>query len=269
MSGVLGIVEVHPALAHLPEKSPLAGMARRRFGGKTLLEWVVRRVSDTDQLGGVVVLAGNDPLSRSLVEHCPPDVHVFHAAADDALGRFAAAVRHFQCRAAVRLNVVHPFVDPVLIDRLVLSVANGHGCDYASYCFSDGRPVMQSKLGIFSEWCRGEAVLLADRIARRPDERNDAMRFLYSHPEIFALKLIEVPPRLDRDDLRLAIQDEEDWEHVQLILDALGPESLDWQYITSLLDRQPLLRARMATRNRAEAERASSPANSLQPAKFA
>jgi spore coat polysaccharide biosynthesis protein SpsF len=253
MGGVLGIVEVQPAVERLSDKSPLAGMARRRFGGKTLLEWVVRRVSDAERLEGVVVLAGDDALSRSLVAQCPADARVYCAPEADPLGRFAAAVRRFDCRSAVRLNVSHPFVDPVLIDRLVSMVASGKSCDYASYCFADGRPAIQSRLGVFAEWCRGEAVLLADRLARRESERSDATRFLYSHPEIFALKLIAAPPQLDRDDLRLSIQDEEDWEDVQLILDALGPESLDWQFITALLDRQPTIRQRMANRNRAQA----------------
>jgi spore coat polysaccharide biosynthesis protein SpsF len=164
----------------------------------------------------------------------------------------ADAVRHYQCPAVVRVNVSHPFVDPDLIDRLVAAVATGNGCDYASYRFSDGRPVMATKLGVVAQWCRGEALLLAERLARNGFERADATRFLSSHPEIFALRLIGVPSQLDRDDVRLAIQDEEDWEHVQIILDALGPESLDWQVITALLDRQPRLRARMACLNRSE-----------------
>lgn len=253
MDGVVGIVEVQPAVADLAEGSPLAGIARRKFGGKTLLEWVVRRVSESERLAGVIVLAGEDSLSRGLVEGCPPDAHIMHASQADPLARFAAAVRQFHCRWAVRINVCNPFVDPELIDRLVTAVETGHGCDYASYGFSDGRPVTQSKLGVVAEWCRGEAVQLADRLARPGAERADATRFLYSHPEIFALKLIGVPPRLDRDDIRLAIQDEEDWEHVQMILDALGPESLDWQLIASLLDRQPRMREQMARRNRLEA----------------
>jgi spore coat polysaccharide biosynthesis protein SpsF len=253
MDGVVGIVEVQPAVADLGDGSPLAGIARRKLGGKTLLEWVVRRVSEAERLAGVIVLAGDDSLSRGLVEGCPPDAHVMHASQADPLGRFAAAVRHFHCRWAVRINVCNPFVDPELIDRLVTAVESGPGCDYASYSFSDGRPVTQSKLGVVAEWCRGEAVQLADRLARPGVERAEATRFLYSHPEIFALKLTGLPQRLDRDDIRLAIQDEEDWEHVQMILDALGPESLDWQLIASLLDRQPRMRERMARRNRLEA----------------
>src|SRR5262249_54507784 len=96
-------VEVHPAIEPLPPGSPLAGMARRRFGGKALLEWVVRRVSDAERLSGIVVLAGDDSLSRQLCEHCPPDARVLHCQARDSLGRFAEAARLLPCQGLVRM----------------------------------------------------------------------------------------------------------------------------------------------------------------------
>jgi spore coat polysaccharide biosynthesis protein SpsF len=247
----LAVVEVHPAVEELPLGSPLAGIARRQFGGKTLLEWVVRRVSEAERIGAIVVLAGEDPLARSLCSNCPSDARVYFSAADDALGRLADAAQAFPADGFIRLNVSHPFVDPDLIDRLI-AAADSAECDYASYCFGDGRPVIESKLGVFAEWCRPEAVLRADRLAQHWSDRAEATRYLYSRPDLFSLHMIAVPPQLDRDDVRLAIHDEEDWEEVQDILDALGPESLDWQYITALLDRQPTIRARMAQRNRGE-----------------
>ena len=51
---------------------------------------------------------------------------------------------------------------------------------------------------------------------------------------------------------RLGIDVEEDWENVQLIVDALGPESLEWQRIAGLLEQHPAIRQRMAVLNRAE-----------------
>jgi Spore coat polysaccharide biosynthesis protein F, CMP-KDO synthetase homolog len=252
MVTTLAVVEVHPAVEDLRPGSPLAGIARRRFGGKSLLEWVVRRVSEAERISGIVVLAGDDSLAKSLCATCPPDARVFHASADDALGRLAEAVRMFPCKGLVRLNVSNPFIDPDLIDRLVASAVNS-GCDYASFTFSDGRPVSRSKLGVFAEWCHPDALLRADRLATHWSDRAEATRFLCSRPDLFSLHMMAVPPQLDRDDVRLAIHDEEDWEEVQDILDALGPESLDWQYITALLDRQPSIRARMAQRNRTAA----------------
>jgi spore coat polysaccharide biosynthesis protein SpsF len=245
----LAVVEVQPAIEALPALSPLAGMARRRFGGKSLLAWLIRRVSDAQRLAGIVVLAGDDWLAHQLCEHCPPDARVLHSASRDPLGRLADAASSLACDGIVRLNVCRPFVDPDLIDRLV-SAAESSACDYASYSFSDGRPVGESRLGVFAEWCHADAVQRADRLAARPGDRTDSTRFIYSRPDLFSLHMIGVPPRLDRDDLRLAIEDEEDWEEMQTIFDALGPESLDWQYIASLLDRQPTMRARMARRNR-------------------
>jgi len=70
--------------------------------------------------------------------------------------------------------------------------------------------------------------------------------------ELFSLKFLTTPVQLDRSDIRLAIRDEQDWEDVQLIFDAIGPECLDWHRITSLLDQQPAIRERMAERNRME-----------------
>lgn len=248
----LAVVEVHPSIDGLRLGSPLAGMARRQFGGKSLLQWVVRRVSEATRIRGIVVLAADDALAHSLCATCPADARVFHAAAADPLGRFAEVARSLACEGLVRLSVNEPFVDPALVDRLV-SAADQDECDYAGYAFHDGRQASQSKLGVCGEWCRGEAVLQADRLAKDPADRVDATRFLASRPDLFVHRLLPLPQQLDRDDLRLAVRDEEDWEEVQLVLDALGPESLDWQYIASLLDRQPAMRARMAQRNRLEA----------------
>jgi spore coat polysaccharide biosynthesis protein SpsF (cytidylyltransferase family) len=249
MATTVAAVEIWPAIEDLSPRSPLAGMARRRFAGKTLLEWVVRRVSDAQCIDQIVVVAGDDSLSQSLATNCPPDISVVSTSAPDPLGRLADVVREIPCSGIVRLNVCHPFVDPDLIDRLVVAASHSK-CDYASYSIGNGRWAMESKLGVFAEWCSAPALLRADRLAKESVDRAAATRFIYSRPDLFSLKLIAVPRQLDRDDLRLAIHDEEDWEHVQLVLDALGPESLDWQYITSLLDRQPIMRARMADRNR-------------------
>jgi hypothetical protein len=49
--------------------------------------------------------------------------------------------------------------------------------------------------------------------------------------------------------VRLALEVEEDWDHAQMILEALGPDNLDWQRIASLLDEHPAIRERMAALN--------------------
>ena len=159
------------------------------------------------------------------------------------------AVREVACTGVVRINVSHPF------------------CRFRSDR-PPGRCRQRCRLRLCRlctrGWPAGDRIQArgicrvlhtnSDPAGRSPGEIGcrpngcDAA-YLYTPRFVFA----QVAPRAeaaDKGDLRLAIQDEEDWEHVQLILDALGPESLDWQYIASLLDRQPTMRARMADRNR-------------------
>ena len=75
-------------------------------------------------------------------------------------------------------------------------------------------------------------------------DREQVTRYLYSHPEIFGVRLIPVPAELDRDDLRLTVAHDEDWEHLHTIYDALGPERFDWRGIADLLHQHPSVRER-------------------------
>ena len=90
----------------------------------------------------------------------------------------------------------------------------------------------------------------AARHAKHPEEREHVTRFIYSHPEKFNIRLIPAPAEIDRDDVRLSVEMEEDWDHVLTIYEALGPEKMDWRRISHLLDQQPALRSRMAALNR-------------------
>jgi spore coat polysaccharide biosynthesis protein SpsF (cytidylyltransferase family) len=249
----LGIVQVFPRTGSAACAPRVASTALRRLGGKSLLEWVVRRVTDSQRLNGVIVLLGDSPEEQRLRSLVPADVPVFAHRRSDLLSAYAAAIREYPAESIVRVCVDNPFVDPVLIDRLVVTARSQPACDYISYAAGDGRLAALSRLGIFAEWCRAKALLQADRQASDSSDRWQVTRYLYSHPEMFQLRLIPVPTPLDRDDLGLALDSEEDWEHAQAIVEALGPEVHDWQTIARLLDHQPALRKRMAVLNRAAA----------------
>jgi spore coat polysaccharide biosynthesis protein SpsF len=247
MLNTLGIVQVRHPSGHLDSK------IGRKLGGKPLLELVVRRATDCQRLNGVVVMLGGDEHDDQIRQLVPPDVSVFNGSGRDPLARFVSVLDEFNASSVVRLCGHNPFIDPVLIDRLV-STADAHpNCDYISYCRADGRPTILTQLGVFAEWCSADALRRANREAKRAADREHLTAYLYAHPELFNVRLIPLPAELDRDDLRLKIDFEEDWEHAQVIFEALGPEEWDWQRIADLLDSQPALRKRMAVLNRAKA----------------
>jgi spore coat polysaccharide biosynthesis protein SpsF len=223
--------------------------AARRLGGRPILEWVIRRVTESQRLDGVIVLMCDCPDHHLLKKLVPPDVPVFIGSQADALTRFVKAVENFSCQAVVRVRGDNLFIDPALIDRLTIS-AESSECDYASYSSRDGRPAILSPVGIYAEWFKVQALRKAARLAKTSEEREHVTRFLYSHPEKFNLRLIPAPTEIDRDDVRLSVEREEDWDHVLTLYEALGPERLDWRRIADLLHHQPALRNRMAELNR-------------------
>jgi spore coat polysaccharide biosynthesis protein SpsF (cytidylyltransferase family) len=243
MLNTLGVVEVR-------HERGSQWRISRKLGGKSILEWVVRRATDCERLDALVVVCGQrqEDAVRQLV---PPDVEVLSLAKRDPLATTVAALERCRARSLVHICAENPFNDPVLIDRLVSTADLHPSCDYIGYSRGDGRPAILTHLGVFAEWCSAEALRRADREARSVAERRHVTAYLYGHPERFSLRLIPLPPELDREDLRLCIDGEEDWEHAQVIYEALGNDEWDWQRIAELLDSQPALRRRMALLNSA------------------
>jgi spore coat polysaccharide biosynthesis protein SpsF len=252
MLGTLGIVQLY--FSHLaPEQiRRTEQFLQRQLFGKTLLEWIVRRATEAQRLNGVMVLTGTSAAERRLAVLVPADVPVYYSDAADPLAACVRALEQFRSEAVVLIEADAPFLDPALIDRLVTTGAGHPECDYISYRLSGGAPTELSKIGVFAQWCRADALRKAERKAREPEDRREPTRFLYSHPELFQLRLLTTPPGLDRGDVRLRVTCEEDWDHAIAIAEALGPDALEWQRIAHLLDEQPALRERMAVLNQAD-----------------
>lgn len=246
MVETLGVIEVRPDAPQANSK------LARKLGGKSLLEWIVRRVTDCEQLSAVVVLVHTSREFEQVRELVPPDVQIVVGHGRDPLEQWESLVKSNNAHGIVRICADSPFVDPVLIDRLVTTARSNPSCDYIGYCSTTGQRALLLPLGLSAEWCACSALRRAAREAIRHDERQHATRYIFSHPETFHIRLVPVPAELDRPDVRLKIRHEEDWEHAQVIHEALGGDDWDWQRIAGLLEDQPALRERMAVLNRGE-----------------
>lgn len=244
MLETLGIVEACFASPRARSK------AARKLGTKSVLEWIIRRMTDCEQLDGVIVVTNDAPENRIVTQLAPLDVPVFVSRRPDTLGSLAAALEEYDCRSVVRTSAERPFVDPALVDRLIASARSNPDCDYVSYTARGGRPAVLSPIGVFAEWFQTDALRLAARKAKAAADRENPTQFVLSHPERFRIRLLSAPAGIDREDVRLTVDIEEDWDNALAIFEALGPEELDWQRIAHLLDHQPAMRKRMAALNR-------------------
>ncbi len=227
--------------------------AARRLGGKSILEWVARRATDCLRLNGVIVIVDGQPFNHAVASLVPLDIPVFVARQPDVLASLGAALDEYPAESVVLIGGEELFVDAALLDRLVITADEHPECHYVSYRCRDGRPAVLSPVGVYGEYVRASALRVAIRKAKLTSDRQHPTRYIYSHPERFNIRLIQAPAQIDRDDVRLSVDMEEDWDHAVAIFEALGPEELYWQRIADLLDHQPALRKRMADLNRVRA----------------
>lgn len=229
VSATIGVVCVNS-----PDERP-GNKHHWKFGSRPLLELIVRRLTDCQRLDRVFVVAGREFEGGRLADSVPPDVSVHLSDCADVLGRLLSVSEATGAAGLVKIDAEHPFIDPILVDRLVTTAQSYPQCDYIGFCFRDGRPVVRSPLGTFAEWFRVDALRVADQGILEFEEREDATRLFCSRPERFRLRFLPVPAALEADKVRLAVDDHESWEHAQTIYDWLGPEGLNWHTIADVL----------------------------------
>ncbi|HZZ28430.1 MAG TPA: NTP transferase domain-containing protein [Pirellulales bacterium] len=147
MVKTLGVVEVRPN-ADLPRL-----MACRRLGGKSLLEWTVRRMTECLRLDRVLVLCPRIPQTRELMDLVPRDVPLAVSDRPDALARLVDMLEKHPAESVVVVAAEHPFVDPELIDRLIITADHYPESDYISFCSRTGLPTVLSPLGLMASGC--------------------------------------------------------------------------------------------------------------------
>jgi len=199
----------------------------RCLEGKSVLEWVVRQMTDCELLSGVIVLADAGKEGDVVRTLTPNDVPVFSADAIDTLGLLLQVIDRFPVESCVFIGSDWPFIDPTLIDQLVRTAELETNCDYAAYqftndVFSVGRPY-----GLFPEWYRASTLR---KVAKKPIDqihRQLPGSFFLDNQDKYGVELLPAPSGLDRDDLRFSFDDERDWDNIIALHDAMGLEVLD------------------------------------------
>ena len=238
----VAIIQARLGSTRLPKK------VARRLGEQSLLQWVIGRVQGAKSLAQVIVAAPDTPEDRQLANFIPPDVPLVFGSEQDVLSRYLRALELYPADAVVRICADNPYLDSDMLDRLVQEGEKAPDCDYVSYRLASGRPVILSPLGLFGEWCRADALRQA---AESPDpaDHEHVTRGLYRQPDRFNLRLLDLPAGLERPDLRLTVDCEDDFRHVEEIYTALAPQPITWQRIVTLLDTRPQLSAQMSALN--------------------
>jgi len=209
----------------------------RRLEGKSVLEWVVRQMTDSMLLNGVVVVAEEGSHGDLVRNLSPCDVPVYSTKAQDTATAVQDTLEHFSAESCVLIGADWPFLDSELIDRLVRTAQRTENCDYAAYqfmneIFSAGRPY-----GLFPEWYRSSSIRKLASKSSDPIHRQMPGTFFLDNQNTYRVAMLQIPAGLDKiEDMKFSFDDEEDWDHILELHNALELEVLDCRKVSSLLD---------------------------------
>ncbi len=228
----------------------VARFAQRTLKGQPLIGQVARRISDS-ALVQHVVISGTDIPSRIMTAGIA-GATVLNQSHTHVIERLALAADRTGSEWVVYLPGNRPFVDPVLIDRLLGDAKRHADCDYIGYFSNCGGWERMQRLGLAGELCHADALRRLRRNIDRlsyVDPDTSLSTYFQDAPGAYQMRFIPVPDELDRSDLRFAVENEDDWHDVEMLYESLAGENLNWQRLATVVLGNQGLRSAMADRN--------------------
>ena len=216
------IIQARMGSTRLPRK-----ILREFYKGQTLLETVInnlKKVEGTKIIVATSVNSNNDELVAFLQER---GIAVYRGSENDVLSRFISAAEEYGVDGIVRICSDNPFLDwhgvAVLVEKAQTSNA-----DYIGYRINN-TPSIKTHFGFWGEYVTLNALKhVADTTDEQPAHEHVTIH-IYTHPEEYKCEWIECPDYLQgREDIRLTVDNAEDFENAQKVYAALEDANLDF-----------------------------------------
>lgn len=208
----------------------------RDLGGKTALEHVIHRVSQSKLAGEVIVATTINKADLPIVKLCADrGVSVYCGCEEDPLERFYQATRLFEGAHTVRIKADCPLIDPEIVDEAI-SLHLSSGADYTTNTIERTYPVGQDV-----EILNRETLTRLWRSSVLFSEREHITIYIPKHPNLF--KISHLKGTEDLSGKRLTMDYPEDYELLRVIFDNLYPQNPDFRMrdVLKFLSKNPEL----------------------------
>lgn len=207
------------------------------IGDRSMLGMVIDRVTRSSTVTDTVVAttteASDDGVALAARE---AGVDVVRGSQFDVLDRFNDVFHELpDTDLVVRVTADCPFVDPAIIDLVVMNLIN------RNLDFSANRlPPPHSRtypVGLDVEVCTADALRAAWNRAAEPHQREHVMPFLYENPKDFRIGIVDL--EADLSSYRWTVDTPEDLEAARQIAELVGPEPFGWRQVLEVAQTHP------------------------------
>lgn len=227
---IIGTIEARMGSSRLPGKT-LAEIYR----GEVLLGMVVKRFKQCKEIDDVWVATTDTQQDDVIANWCEKNsVCCYRGSENDVLDRVVKTALSAKADAIVQMGADSAYLDFILIDTLVKKYKHG-GYDYVCNDLELTYP-----LGIY---CHVVKVSALTELNARNDltgkDREDVVRYLWEHPEKYALLNVPAPMELRCPELRLTIDYREDMEQARAVYAHFGDCHFTTANILKLYKKNP------------------------------
>lgn len=201
----LCIVQARLTSSRLPNKV----LMELGKSGKSVLEHVYERLSESERLDKVIFAIPDSPLNDSLeVFLKEKEIPYFRGSEDDVLGRFYECAVLDKPEIIVRATCDNACVDWKCVDQLIDSLEE---YDYVSS--------LNAPLGVGVEVFYAKALYKSYSEATTQPQHEHVTPYIYQHPELFNFE--KIPYFIDVPNYRLTMDTEQDYKLINTIYERL------------------------------------------------
>jgi len=225
----IAIIDLSASYIASPAATKL-DIAMRRFNGMTLLEWCVRRLSESTMLDNTIVtgLPSYQPQVQATglcAARWMPSLE------SDSISRISQIADRTNATWIAIVSPNCPFFDAALLDRLVASAWIRPEADYITYTSSKDRLVDWNRFGLSCEVIHKRMLTIAKE--NKLDIERGLSGTIKSYPNLFQSRFVPLPEQLDQDNLHFALETSQDWEQAYNFLEAAGDDN-SWQRLIEI-----------------------------------
>jgi spore coat polysaccharide biosynthesis protein SpsF (cytidylyltransferase family) len=214
----------------------LPGKVMKELHGKPMIWHIYKRLKAATLLNDVVVSTSNSKKDGVVADFCGEhDIKCYRGAEADLVDRLYGTARRFGATALLRVTGDCPFVDPLLVDRLLEGFVRGN-YDYASNWSLNHKTLPHGlELEVYSTDC----------LARLWNEVKDPHLREWIpfniHNNLESFRTVTITSSKMYPDMRLTVDYEEDFELTERIYDELGDDGriFGLQDIADLFEKHP------------------------------
>jgi spore coat polysaccharide biosynthesis protein SpsF (cytidylyltransferase family) len=183
----------------------LPGKIFKDIIGKPMLWHMINRLKYANYINEIIIAIPDSKENDELESYCSNlNINIFRGDENDVLSRYYFAALKFKADIVVRVTSDCPLIDPSLVDEAIKHhLVTGN--DYTSKGTMGGLP-----RGFGSEIINFKALEKAYNEAKLTYQREHVTPYLYQHPELFNIDVIQAEGKLKRPDLRFTVDTPED-----------------------------------------------------------